>query len=149
MGLKYERQIRLDCISWQNNCLESGILFLVVHYKELHQMNNWKAKKHCTDTGVYFVSIRKLPPKSIFDFSPQEWEWGYNEYDSEGGTFSAQGTIKKYPRRSDCVTHIITIPNPVKTLEENTPDIMFGGMTIHETVMRFVNWQKQMKKVTI
>ena len=104
-------------------------------------MNNWKAKKHATDTGVYFVSIRKL--------SPTEWDWQYSEYDSEGDTFSAQGTIKKYPRISDCVTHIITIPNPVKTLGEDTPDLMFGGMTIHETVMRFVNWQKQQEKVTL
>jgi len=147
MGLKYERQVRLDCGSWQSNCLESRILFLVVHYKELHQMNNWKAKKHCTDTGVYFVSIRKLPPNP--NYSTQEWDWAYNEYDSEGGTFSAQGTIKKYPRVTDCVTHVITIPNPVKTFGENTPDLMFGGMTIHETVMRLVNWQKQEKKVTV
>jgi hypothetical protein len=141
MGLKYERQIRLDRGSWQSNCLESRILFLVVHYKELHQMNNWRAKKHCTDTGVYFVSILKL--------SATEWEWGYNEYDSDGGTFSAKGTIKKYPRISDCVTHVITIPNPVKTFGEDTPDLMFGGMTIHETVMRFVNWQKQEEKATL
>ena len=88
MGLKYERQVRLDRGGRQSNCLESRILFLVVHYKELHQMN-------------------------------------------------------------DCVTHVITIPNPVKTFGEDTPDLMFGGMTIHETVMRFVNWQKQEKKVTI
>jgi hypothetical protein len=101
----------------------------------------WRAKKHCTDTGIYFVSIRKL--------SATEWEWGYNEYDSDGGTFSAKGTIKKYPRVSDCVTHIITIPNPVKTFGENTPYLMFGGMTIHETVMRFVNWQKQEQGVTL
>lgn len=112
-------------------------------------MNNWRAKKHATDTGVYFVSILKLPPKSIFNFSPQEWEWEYNEYDCDGGTFSAKGTIKKYPRISDCVTHIITIPDPVKTLGEDKPDLMFGGMTIHETVMRFVNWQKQQEKVTL
>ena len=111
--------------------------------------HNWKAKKYATDTGVYFLSIRKLLPQSILNSSPQEWDWEYHEYDSEGGTFSAKGTIKRYPRVSDCVTHVITIPNPVKTLEENTPDIMFGGMTIHETVMRFVNWQKQMKKVTL
>lgn len=104
-------------------------------------MNNWRAKKHCTDTGVYFVSIRKL--------SPTEWDWRYDEYDSEDRTFSAKGTIKKYPRQSDCVTHIITIPNPVKTFGENTPYLMFGGMTIHETVMRFVNWQKQQEKVTL
>jgi hypothetical protein len=103
-------------------------------------MNNWKAKKYATDTGVYFVSILKL--------SPTEWDWIYSEYDSEGGTFSAQGRIKKYPKRSDCVTHVITIPNPVKTFGENTPDLMFGGMTIHETVMRFVNWQKQQEGVT-
>ena len=128
--------------------MESRILFLVVHYKELHQMK-WRAKKHCTDTGIYFVSICKLLPKSIFDFSPQEWDWHYNEYDSEGNTYHAHGTIKKYPRISDCVTHIITIPNPVKTLGEDTPDLMFGGMTIHETVMRFVNWQKQQEKVTL
>tara|TARA_R110000822_G_scaffold150501_2_gene289607 strand:- start:50 stop:472 length:423 start_codon:yes stop_codon:yes gene_type:complete len=140
MGLKYERQIRLDRSGWQSNCLESGILFLVVHYKELHQMK-WRAKKHATDTGVYFVSILKL--------SPTEWDWQYTEYDSDGGTFSAQGTIKKYPRISDCVTHIITIPNPVKTLGEDTPDLMFGGMTIHETVMKFVTWQKQQEKVTL
>lgn len=104
-------------------------------------MNNWRAKKHCTDTGVYFVSIRKL--------SPTEWDWRYDEYDSEDRTFSAKGTIKKYPRVSDCVTHVITIPNPVKTFGEDTPDLMFGGMTIHETVMRFVNWQKQQEKVTL
>ena len=101
----------------------------------------WRAKKHWTDTGVYFVAISKL--------SPTEWYWLYNEYDMEGGTFHAKGTIKKYPRISDCVTHIITIPNPVKTFGENTPDLMFGGMTIHETVMRFVNWQKQEQGVTL
>jgi len=115
-------------------------LFLAVHYKELHQMK-WRAKKHATDEGVYFVAICKL--------SPTEWDWQYNEYDSEGGTYHAHGTIKKYPKISDCVTHIITIPNPVKTFGEDTPDLMFGGMTIHETVMRFVNWQKQQEKVTV
>ena len=142
MGLKYERQIRLDRGGWQKNCLESRILFLGVHYKELHQMNNWRAKKHATDTGVYFVSILKL--------SPTEWDWQYSEYDSEGGTFSAQGTIQKCPKPNALkCSYIVSIPNPVKTLGEDTPDLMFGGMTIHETVMRFVNWQKQQEKVTL
>ena len=149
MGLKYERQVRLDRGGRQSNCLESRILFLGVHYKELHQMK-WRVKRYSNDKGVYFISILKLPRKSIFNSCPQEWDWQYSEYDSEGDTFSAQGTIKRYPRISDCVTHVITIPNPVKTLEKDTPDLMFGGMTIHETVMRFVTWQKAMeKKVTL
>ena len=105
-------------------------------------MNNWRAKKHATDTGVYFVSILKL--------SPTEWDWQYSEYDSEGGTFSAQGTIQKCPKPNALkCSYIVSIPNPVKTLGEDTPDLMFGGMTIHETVMRFVNWQKQQEKVTL
>ena len=105
-------------------------------------MNNWRAKKHATDTGVYFVSILKL--------SPTEWDWQYSEYDSEGGTFSAQGTIQKCPKPNALkCSYIVSIPNPVKTLGEDTPDLMFGGMTIHETVMRFVTWQKQQEKVTL
>ena len=142
MGLKYERQIRLDRGGWQNNCLESRILFLGVHYKELHQMNNWRAKKHATDTGVYFVSILKL--------SPTEWDWQYSEYDSEGGTFSAQGTIQKCPKPNALkCSYIASIPNLWNTFGHDTKQEPIGGKTIHETVMRVVEYYKQQEKVTL
>ena len=144
MGLKYERQVRLDRGGRQSNCLESGILFLVVHSKELHQMN-WKAKKHTTDTGVFFVSIRKL--------SSIEWDWRYDEYDFANGcdecrSYTAHGMIVKYPKFM-CMasTYYISIPNVWKS-ESEPEQITFGGKTIHDTVMRVVNWQKQQEKVT-
>ena len=103
---------------------------------------NWKAKKHATDTGIYFVSIRKL--------SPTEWDWQYNEYDMEGGTHHAHGMIMKYPKFM-CMasTYYISIPNVWKISESEPEQITFGGKTIHETVMRVVNWQKQQEKVTL
>ena len=107
----------------------------------------WKAKKYSTSSvygGVYFISISKL--------SPTEWEWIYDEYgcgDLERScTYS--GTMVKCPKPNALkCSYIVSIPNPVKTLGEDTPDLMFGGMTIHETVMRFVTWQKQQEKVTL
>ena len=144
MGLKYERQVRLDRSGRQSNCLESGILFLVVHYKELHQMNNWRAKKHATDTGVFFVSILKL--------SPTEWDWRYDEYDfgsDECRSHTAHGMMVKYPKSCGVASsYYISIPNVWKISESEPEQITFGGKTIHDTVMRVVNWQKQQEKVT-
>jgi hypothetical protein len=137
MGLKYERQVRLDRGSWQSNCLESRILFLVVHYKELHQMK-WRAKKYRNDTGIYFVSIRKL--------SPTEWEWQYNEYDSEGDTYHAEGTMVTFCKGG---SYYISIPNVLKINESDSEAINFHGKTMHDTVMRVVNWKKQHEKVTL
>ena len=103
---------------------------------------NWKAKKHATDTGIYFVSIRKL--------SPTEWDWQYNEYDMEGGTYHAHGMMVKYPKSFGAAsTYYISIPNVWKISESEPEQITFGGKTIHDTVMRVVNWQKQQEKVTL
>jgi RPA family protein len=98
----------------------------------------WRAKKYRNDKGIYFVSIRKL--------SPTEWDWQYNEYDSEGGTFSVWGKMVTFCKGG---SYYISIPNVLKINENDSEAINFHGKTMHDTVMRVVNWKKQHEKVTL
>jgi len=107
----------------------------------------WKQKKYSTSGvhgGVYFISICKL--------SPTEWEWIYDEYGcgeiERSCTYS--GTMVKCPKPNALkCSYIVSIPNLWNTFGHDTRQQPIGGKTIHDTVMRVVEYYKQQEKVTL
>ena len=107
----------------------------------------WKHTKYSTNSvygGVYYIAICKL--------SPTEWEWIYDEYGcgetERSCTYS--GTMVKCPKPNALkCSYIVSIPNLWNTFGHDTRQEPIGGKTIHDTVMRVVEYYKQQEKVTL